>query len=82
MFYIIHLAISGIVVLLVLVTHLNSAHGDDFKLIPAVSIREEYNDNISFNINNPEKDYITTMGVGLSLKERTEILDLSLNGLV
>ena len=72
----------GIVVLLVLVTHLNSAYGDDFKLIPTVSIREEYNDNISFNINNPKKDYITTMGVGLDLKERTEILNLNLNGLV
>lgn len=82
MFYKFHLAINGIVALLVLLTHSNSAQGDDFKLIPEVSLREEYDDNTTFSINNPEEDYITTLGVGLDLKDRTEILDLTLSGLV
>ena len=75
-------AIRGIVVILGLVILSPSAQGADFKLIPSLSAREEYNDNISFNIINPEQDYITTIGVGLDAKERTEILDLTVSGQV
>jgi hypothetical protein len=55
---------------------------DDFSLTPSVSVREEYNDNIFFEYANPVDDYITTVTAGLELKDRTERMDLDLNGTV
>ncbi len=45
---------------------------DDVKLISSVTVREEYNDNIFFDNNNEEEDFITTVSPGLRLTSRTE----------
>jgi len=55
---------------------------DDFNLTPSLSVREEYNDNISFSYSDTIDDFITTVSAGLELTERTEQLDLSLAGIV
>ncbi|UCF94522.1 MAG: outer membrane beta-barrel protein [Desulfobacterales bacterium] len=51
---------------------------DEFKLIPSVAVREEYNDNIFFDPKDEEDDFITTITPGLELINRTERLDLNL----
>ncbi|MBI5556854.1 MAG: hypothetical protein HY885_04390 [Deltaproteobacteria bacterium] len=52
---------------------------DQVKVIPQVSIREEYNDNISF-AKDAQDDFITTASAGIDLSDVTELLaaDLSL----
>jgi len=54
----------------------------EFNLIPSFDVREEYNDNISFEYSDTIDDFITTVSAGLELTERTEQLDLSLAGTV
>ncbi len=56
------------------------ARGDDFKLIPSLSFKEEYNDNLFFTETDKERDLITTISPGLELINRTEKLDLNLSG--
>jgi len=53
---------------------------DDFKLIPSLAVREEFNDNIFFSSGDTLDDFITTLYAGLVLIERTERLDLKLSG--
>jgi hypothetical protein len=52
---------------------------DDFKLIPSIAIKEEYNDNIFFDDGNEEEDFITTISPGLKLSNRTERLNAGLS---
>ena len=47
---------------------------DEFKLIPSLAVREEYNDNIFASSNDTADDFITTLSAGLELVERTERL--------
>jgi hypothetical protein len=54
------------------------AIGDEFKLIPSISLKEEYNDNLFFTERDKEKDFITTISPGLELSNKTERLDLNL----
>ena len=56
------------------------AVADDFKVTPALGIKEEYNDNILYWVSDVEKDFITTVSPELTLTEKTERLDLKLWG--
>ena len=55
------------------------AAADDFKIIPAASLKQEYNDNVFFSQDDAEEDLITTASVGLVVSERTERLAASLS---
>ncbi len=52
---------------------------DEFKLIPSISLKGEYNDNIFFDSTNEEKDFVSTISPGFELIEKTERLNLNLN---
>jgi len=52
---------------------------DEFKLIPSISVREEYNDNIFFDDDQEIDDWITTISPGLELIDHTERFDLTLS---
>ena len=54
--------------------------GDEFKLIPFLDLKEEYNDNIFFSEKKKEEDFITTVSPGLKLVNRTERFDTTLSG--
>ena len=74
----------GIVILLVTLICVSPdmVSADEFKLIPSIGIREEYNDNIFYSSNDTVDDFITTIRLGLELIERTERLDLNLSATV
>lgn len=52
--------------------------GDEFKLIPSVGVKEEYNDNIFYSEKDRVDDFITTLTPGLELVNRTEKADVNL----
>ena len=71
------------IVLVTLVFVFPSVSGaDEFKLIPSIAVREEYNDNIFYSYHDEVDDWITTVSPGLELIERTEQLDLNLSATV
>lgn len=53
---------------------------DYFNLIPYVELREEFNDNIFFSVEDSVDDFITTISPGLDIVEKTERLDVSFKG--
>ena len=55
-------------------------HGAEYKLIPQLSVKEQYNDNIFFDPDNSTKvhDFVTIISPGLGLTDRTERFDASL----
>ena len=55
------------------------AMADEFKLIPSIAVRGEFNDNIFGTSRNTEDDFITTISPGIELIERTQQLDLNLS---
>lgn len=55
---------------------------DEFKIIPSLALREEYNDNIFFTTDNETRSFITTISPGLELRERSEPMDLGLTARV
>lgn len=57
-----------------------STPADEFKVIPSVALKGEYNDNVFFDEDDEESDYIGTISPGLELIERTERLDLNFSG--
>jgi hypothetical protein len=67
-------------ILLFSLSLLGEARGGPFKLTPSLNLREEYNDNIFFSINNRENDFITTVSPAIDLVNRTERVDLNFNG--
>lgn len=60
----------------------DGAGAEGFNLIPRIALREEYNDNIFFSVNDRANDLITTVSPGLSLLDQTERLDLALTGVL
>jgi opacity protein-like surface antigen len=56
------------------------ARGDEFKLIPSLLLRQEYNDNVFFREGNKEDDFISTVSPGLELLERTERMEARVRG--
>ena len=59
-----------------------SAFADQFKLLPGISLRQEYNDNLFFDRWLKTHDFITTISPKLELTNKTEKLDLALSGRV
>ncbi|KPJ77255.1 MAG: hypothetical protein AMJ54_08725 [Deltaproteobacteria bacterium SG8_13] len=56
------------------------AGAEGFDLVPNITLREEYNDNIFFSVQDQDSDIITTVSPGLNILERTERLNLALTG--
>jgi hypothetical protein len=49
----------------------------EVRLIPSVSVREEYNDNVLYTSTNVLRDFITTISPGLQFTSRSEKAELS-----
>jgi hypothetical protein len=58
---------------------IGEARGDEFRLVPSVGLKEEYNDNLFFTEGDKTTDFLTTLSPGLELITRTERLDLNLS---
>ncbi|MFZ1986299.1 MAG: hypothetical protein WAU91_17935 [Desulfatitalea sp.] len=54
----------------------------DTRIIPTVSLREDYNDNLFFTSEEEEEDYITTLTAGLIFFSRSERSRIDLSGAV
>ncbi len=52
---------------------------DPTKIVPFISMNQEYSDNIIFTADNEEDDFITTVSGGLAVKHNTEVINASLN---
>jgi hypothetical protein len=52
------------------------AMGNEIRLIPMVTVKQEYNSNIFFDPTQKMEDYITTLSPGLKLENNTERLKL------
>jgi hypothetical protein len=55
------------------------AFGDELKLIPSVTVREEYNDNIFLSVSDVKSDFRSILSPAVELTERNERLDASLS---
>jgi hypothetical protein len=53
---------------------------DEFRLLPFITLRGEYNDNIFFSFGDEDDDWISTISPGLRLVDRTERLNSELYG--
>ena len=51
------------------------AVGNEFRLVPSISLKEEYNSNIFLSANDKKDDFITTLSPGIEIVDRTERLD-------
>ena len=62
------------------------AFADAFRLVPALAVSEEFNDNVFFSVANHRSSFITTLAPSLAVEERTERLsgrvDLGVQGLL
>ena len=74
----------GLAILLVALTFVYASEimADEFKLIPSLAVRGEYNDNIFYTADDEVDDHITTISAGLELIERTERFDLDLSATI
>jgi hypothetical protein len=72
----------GLAVGALLLLTAGAAVADEFKLTPSIAVRQEYNDNIFFDTSREKDSFVTRVIPGLELIERTERLDLRLNGAV
>ena len=74
----------GLAILLVALTfaYTSEIMADEFKLIPSLAVRGEYNDNIFYTADDEDDDFITTISAGLELIERTERFDLDLSATI
>ncbi len=74
---------------LLIMTTIVPAHfalANELKLLPSVTLKEEYNDNIFFSVNDRKSDFVSTLTPGIELSDRSERLDanilLRLNGIL
>jgi hypothetical protein len=74
------LRIAVVLTCLACLTPSGNARAAGFNLVPSIALREEYNDNIFFGVEDPTGDFITTVSPGLKILDRTERLDLGLSG--
>ena len=49
--------------------------GNEFSLVPSLSVKEEYNSNILFSTNDKRTDFITTLSPGIEMVNNTERLN-------
>ncbi len=59
-----------------------AAFADEFRLMPGVSLREEYNDNVFLDARNQTRDFITTISPGLEVYDKTERFEGNVTGRV
>jgi len=52
--------------------------GNEFRLVPSISVKEEYNDNVFFAANDIKRDFVTTISPGLEMVNNTEKLETAL----
>src|SRR5271157_1517136 len=52
--------------------------GNEFRLVPSISVKEEYNDNILFDTDGARKDFITTISPGIEIVNNTQRLETDL----
>ena len=52
-----------------------SARADEFRIVPSVAAKDEYNSNIYVTPTDPRRDFITTLSPGIALVKRNERLD-------
>jgi opacity protein-like surface antigen len=70
---------SGVMVAMTLLLFpATSSYAAGIDIIPSIELKQEYNDNIDFEADNPEEDFITTITPGIDLKRRTERLNTAL----
>ena len=55
---------------------------DDFEIVPSLSIREEYDDNIHGNVNDEVDDFVTRITPSLKIANKTERINLGLSGYI
>jgi len=55
-----------------------SVSAEPTKIVPFVSLKQEYSDNILFSNNSEKEDYITTVSGGIVLNQKTEVLNARL----
>ncbi len=55
------------------------AWGDDFSILPSISVQEAYNSNIFLTATNIRRDFITTLSPGVEMVDRTGRLDTDLS---
>ncbi len=55
------------------------AFGDPLKMVPSISVKQEYNDNILFENSIRDEDFITTISPEFSVKQKGERLQASLS---
>ncbi len=65
-------------VMLLLLSSTALVWGDDFKLVPSLSVKEDYNSNILFSATDVKKDFITTLSPGVEMADSTGRLDTDL----
>jgi hypothetical protein len=51
---------------------------NELKLVPSATLKEQYNDNILFSVNDRKSDFISTLTPGIELSDRSERLDANL----
>lgn len=69
--------VNGIIGWLIMVAMLHTAAAapagtGDIEIVPSIALKQEYNDNIDFDTDDPEDDFITTLTPGMALERRTE----------
>ncbi|MGO9951318.1 MAG: hypothetical protein ACLPN1_03795 [Dissulfurispiraceae bacterium] len=52
------------------------AWGDEFRIVPSLSVKEEYNSNIFFSTNDKKDDFTTTLSPGFEMVNNTELLNM------
>jgi hypothetical protein len=56
------------------------AAGDEFKLTPAIAVKEEYNDNILYWTSDTQHGFITTTSPELNITDKTERMETNFSG--
>src|SRR5271157_2998914 len=52
--------------------------GNEFRLVPSISVKEEYNSNILLSTDSEKSDFLTTVSPGVEMVNRTDRLDTDL----
>ncbi len=66
-------------VVLLLITCPAFAWGNEFRIVPSLSVKEEYNSNVLFSPSSIKRDFVTTLSPGVEMVNRTERLDTDLS---
>ena len=67
-----------LMILLMMVSQ--EAAGDEFKVTPAIAVKQEYNDNILYWPSDTQHDFITTTSPELNITDKTERMEANLSG--